>query len=365
MSTLTPRSAASLAASPSIDELDSIPLHRGPMCVVTGATGFIARALIALLINKGFRVRGTVRSLSEEAEKVRELHSQFPALECFQADLLKPGSFIPALHDAEYVFHTAFPLNQAVDHPQSQLVDPALNGTVQVIESALSVETVKKIVLTSSCAAARRPELGPSHVVTEKDWNDGATLETAAFAYSKVLAERKAWELVDAHNAAATGQRPPRDVWSPSSQPRSWVIGPTGQCADGRAYSVNVVKSTWLNGSQLEKGVDVFRTCRSTTVDVRDVAKAHMAAIERPMINGRYIVSLPDVTSPLEMIAILKKHFPSRTFPSKAQTSSGVTVGRVDNSRATRELGVHFTTLEQSLKDTVERMVELGMISAA
>ena len=309
MSTLTPRSGAQLAASPSIDDFPNLPNHSGPVCVVTGATGFIARSLIALLINKGFRVRGTVRSLKEEAEKIQELHTQFPALECFQADLKTPGSFIPALHDAEYVFHLASPVNQAVDHPQTELVDPALNGTVHVIESALSVETIKKIVLTSSCAAARRPDLDDSHVVTEADWNDSASLDHFPFAYAKVLAERKAYELVDHHNL----HNPDQSVTLISILP-SWVIGPPVSALTD-SLTVKVIKS-WLDGSLLDTGVSDMQV---NAVDVRDVAKAHMAAIERPMIQGRYIVSLPEVTTPLEMIDMLKKLYPERKFPGKAQ----------------------------------------------
>jgi len=292
--------------------------------------------------------------LKEEAEKVKELHSQFPALECFQADLLTPGSFIPALHDAEYVFHLASPVNQAVDHPQTQLVDPALNGTVHVIQSALSVETLKKIVLTSSCAAARRPDLDPSHVITEADWNSTATLDNSPFAFSKVLAERKAYDMVEDHNH----HNPEQSVTLISILP-SWVIGPPVSALT-ESLTVKVIKS-WMDGSLLETGVQDMQV---NAVDVRDVAKAHMAAIERPMIQGRYIVSLPQVTTPLEMIDILKKLYPTRTFPGKAQTSSGVKVGRVDNSRAMRELGVQFTPLEKSLQDTVERMLELGLVKA-
>ena len=305
----SPRSATQLAPSPSIDELDNLPVHRGPVCVVTGATGFVARSLIALLLNKGFRVRGTVRDLKEDEQKVRELHANFPALECFQADLLAPASFIPALHDAEYVFHTAFPLSSSSPHPQPELVDPDLNGTANVIQSALSVETVKKIVLTSSTAAARRPDLPAEHVISERDWNDAATLDAAPFAYAKVLAERKAWELVEQHNL----HNPEQSVTLITILP-SWVIGPPWSALT-ESPTVKIIKA-WFDGSLLDKGVEDMQV---NAVDVRDVAKAHLAAIERPLIHGRYIVSLPDVTTPLEMIEILKKQYPERKFPGASQ----------------------------------------------
>ena len=343
-----------LAPSPSIDELNSVslPSHAGPICVVTGATGFLGRSLVALLINKGFRVRGTVRNLKEEAARIKELHSQFPALECFEADLLAEASFNKAFHDAEYIFHTAFPPNLPSTDPQKELVDPALHGTINVINAALQFDTVKKIVLTSSAAAARTSDT--SRPVTDKDWNDAATLESNPFAYSKVVTERMAQETIDAHNL----DNPDNSVTLITILP-SWVIGPPISALT-ESVGLKVIKS-WFNGSSDDEGIERLSI---NVVDVRDVAKAHLAAIERPMIHGRYIVSLPDVLSSLDLVQTLQRLYPNRRLPSKYKEGAAevVTVGPVDNSRAVRELGVKFTPLEQVLQDTVDRMMELGMI---
>ena len=341
-----------LAASPSIDDLNSpnLPSHAGPICVVTGATGFLGRSLVALLINKGFRVRGTVRNLQEEAERIKELHSQFPALECFQADLLSEGSFNKAFHDAEYIFHTAFPPNLPSTDPQKELVEPALHGTINVINAALQFDTVKKIVLTSSAAAARTADT--SRAVTEKDWNDAATLETNAFAYSKVVTERMAQETIDAHNL----DNPDNSVTLITILP-SWVIGPPVSALT-ESVALKHIKG-WFSGS--DDGVERLSV---NVVDVRDVAKAHLAAIERPMIHGRYIVSLPEVVSSLDIVQALQRLYPNRRLPGKYKegTTEVASVGPVDNSRAVRELGVKFTPLETVLQDTVDRMIDLGMI---
>ena len=348
----SPRSAV-LAPSPSIDELNSasLPSHAGPICAVTGATGFLGRSLVALLINKGFRVRGTVRNLQEEAARIKELHAQFPALECYEADLLSAESFIKPFHDAEYIFHTAFPANQPSDDPQTELVDPALHGTVNVIKAALQFDTVKKIVLTSSAAAARTADT--SRPVTEKDWNDAATLESNPFAHSKVLTERMAQETIDAHNL----ENPDNSVTLITILP-SWVIGPPVSALT-ESVGLKLIKS-WFNTAE-DGGIDRLSV---NVVDVRDVAKAHLAAIERPMVHGRYIVSLPDVLSSLDLVQALQRLYPGRRLASKYGEGGAevAAVGPLDNSRAVRELGVKLTPLDQVLQDTVDRMMELGMI---
>jgi nucleoside-diphosphate-sugar epimerase len=144
-------------------------------------------------------------------------------------------------------------------------------------------------------------------VVTEADWNDAATLEDNAFAVSKVKAERAAWEMVDAHNLHS----PEQSVTLISILP-SYVIGPPISALTESA-SIKTVQS-WFDGSALDAGTDEVQV---NCVDVRDVAKAHLAAIERPMIHGRYIVSLPDVHSPLDIIAVLRKLYPNRKLPDK------------------------------------------------
>jgi uncharacterized protein YbjT (DUF2867 family) len=60
--------------------------------LVTGASGFIAGSVVQLLLERGYQVRGTVRSLADET-KVRHLRELFPALQLFEADLLTEGSF--------------------------------------------------------------------------------------------------------------------------------------------------------------------------------------------------------------------------------------------------------------------------------
>merc|ERR1712159_15872 len=98
--------------------------------------------------------------------------------------------------------HCASPFKLTVANPQTDLVDPALKGTEIVMNAAVKMG-ISRVVLTSSVAAIGPPQpwlADPSKAdkekaFTEEDWNDTSTIENAPYRYSKVVAEKKAWEI--------------------------------------------------------------------------------------------------------------------------------------------------------------------------
>ena len=325
---------------------------QGKIVAVTGASGYVAGGLVDLLLKRGYTVRGTVRNL-HDADKTRHLREDFTNIQLYEADLLKPGSFDECFKGCHYVFHTASPFQTKVDDPQKDLVEPALHGTENVIEAALKVPSITRIVLTSSVATVRRPdkEKDGFYVSTDADWNNSATVANNPYPYSKVAAEKRAWDLVARHNSA----HPERQVTLVTIHP-SWVMGPpVGSRVDG--VSVGTIVS-WLDESQVESGVRAQQVC---CVDVREVATAHVEAAERDTANGRYIVSHDRSTLPLDMVAILRAKFPNKRFPDKMNGTLNAAHG-VDNSRAQKELGVVFRPLEESLNDMADKLVQLGLV---
>ena len=327
---------------------------QGKLVAVTGASGYVAGGLVDLLLKRGYTVRGTVRNLKDE-NKTAHLKQDFPSIELYEADLLKPGSFDDCFKGCHFIFHTASPFQTKVDDPQRDLVDPAVKGTENVLESALKVPTVKRIVLTSSVATVRRPELEKEsfYTNTEADWNNYASIENGLpYPYSKVQAEKRAWDLIAQHN---TGH-PDRPVSLVTIHP-SWVLGPPfGSRVDG--VSVGTVVS-WLDESQVETGV---RPQQMGCVDVREIATAHVEAAEREAAHGRYIVSHPRSTPPLDHIAVLKKKFPKKKFPETMAPGQMNAAFGVDNSRVQKELGVVFRPVEETLYDMADKLVELGLV---
>ena len=120
--------------------------------MVTGATGFVAGWLVRRLLEEGLTVHAPVREPSN-AEKAAHLHrmaAELPGeLKLFEADLLDDGSYGPAMEGCAVVFHTASPFTSNFDDPQRDLVDPAVNGTRNVLETANRTPSVQRVVVTA------------------------------------------------------------------------------------------------------------------------------------------------------------------------------------------------------------------------
>ncbi len=163
--------------------------------VVTGATGFVALEVVKQLLEKGYNVRATVRSAADHSKTatLQALGSAFPGkLELFEADLLSPGSFDGAISGADYVFHVASPFRIDVEDPQRDLIDPAVQGTRNVLASVVkNKNTVRRTVITSSVAAVHggKSKVPPTNgaLYTEEDFNKSSTVDNGeAYWASKV-----------------------------------------------------------------------------------------------------------------------------------------------------------------------------------
>lgn len=249
-----------------------MPITQSPI-LVTGATGFIAAEIIKQLLEGGYRVRGTTRDVEAATRKgeLTALEGASDRLELFAADLEHPGTFIEPMVGCEYVMHVASPYILTVDDPQRDLVDPAVNGTLSILESAQANPGVKRVIITSSFAAISN---GPrDEPYDESDWNTSSTLEEGSYAFSKTMAERAAWDFMD-------------------SQDRHFdlvVINPTGVIGPSVVDRVNQTHEFMIGvtNGQSPAIIDIS----FPVVDVRDVARAHVKAMETPSASGRYLVS--------------------------------------------------------------------------
>ncbi len=258
--------------------------------LVTGASGFIASRIVERLLAKGHRVRGTVRSMKKEnvLAAVRGLPFANERLELVCADLLTEGAFDAAVRGCDAVIHTASPYALDVKDPQRDLVEPAVRGTESVLRAAQKEPLVKRVVLTSSMAAIT-DEPGGDRLLTEADWNEKSSLERNPYYYSKTLAERAGWSFVEKNEPSFDFV-----VINPFL-----VIGPS--LASGINPSnqlfVDLLKGTYPGVMTLTWGF----------VDVRDVAEAHVRAMETPTAKGRYIVA-GDTISMRDVVALLEKN---------------------------------------------------------
>ena len=170
--------------------------------MVTGATGYVAGWIVKRLLDEGLTVHAPVRD-HKSAEKLQYLNKiagNAPGeIIFYEADLLAEGSYAGAMAGCQIVFHTASPFKMHVADPQRELVDPAQLGTRNVLEEVNRTSSVKRVVLTSSCAAIYGDNADlkatPKGIFTEEIWNTSSSLEHQPYSYSKTVAEKEAWEI--------------------------------------------------------------------------------------------------------------------------------------------------------------------------
>jgi len=223
-------------------------------------------------------------------------------LELVNADLLKDESIDAAVQGCDFVLHIASPYVLTAVDPQKELVDPAVNGTLSVLKAALKYgETVKKVVLTSSCAAVLEYPESSTRVYDEKDWNTTSSLTQSPYYYSKVAAERAAVDFVEKNK----DHQPPcfkLVVANPFV-----IFGPS--LSKKPNTSTDIVKNL-MTGVYPAK-IDL----NWAIVDVRDVALLHILLMEDPNAQGRHIMCNPS-KSLNEMTEIIRSKYPNARLPS-------------------------------------------------
>lgn len=338
--------------------------------LVTGATGYVASWIVKELLDAGHIVHAAVRD-PNNTEKVRhldDLAAQLSgSLQYFRSNLLEDGSYDEAMAGCQAVFHTASPFVNTVNNPQRELIDPALEGTRNVLESVNRVQSVRRVVLTSSCAAIYGDNAdvaqAPGGVLTEHVWNTSSSLDHNPYPYSKTVAERKAWAMAD-HQSR----------WDMVVINPSLVVGPAIN-PEATSGSFTIMNS--LVGGEMKMGAPLLGL---GAVDVRDVAVAHYRAAFTPGASGRYIVSAADTTL-LDMAAELRHQYgnyplPRWQLPTWLARLAGPLTGYprkfvrrnfgyrwyADNSKARHELGMGFRPLRESLEDFMQQLIDSGRI---
>ena len=342
-----------------------------PICV-TGASGFIASYVIRELLDNGYTVRGTVRGLTEgnNYEYLTSLSGAAGRLELVQAELLTEGSYDEAIAGCEYIIHTASPYVLDVKDPQKDLVDPALKGTMNVLQSCAKAGSVKKVVLTSSVVAVYDEPVS-GHVYTEKDWNETSSLTRNPYYYSKTLAERSAWEYVEKENPAF----------------ELAVINPGAVIGTSLVPSLNTSNQILRdalagNYPMIMNSNQVFRGYTGN-----DLSLFHVLAMENEKAKGRYLctnetLDLSEVVSILREAGYSNYKLPKlkmtgtlgnalakilvSTRPKGIRTFVRTHVGKdvqYDNTKIREELGMTFYPVKESILETAEDLLRWKHVS--
>ncbi|GGG57940.1 SDR family oxidoreductase [Paenibacillus radicis (ex Gao et al. 2016)] len=267
--------------------------NKNPLVLVTGGSGFIAVHIILKLLQKGFHVRTTLRTMSRQDEVKAMLKSggvtNFSGLSFIQTDLSSDKNWGEAVKGAEYVIHVASPTPNKIYKNENEMIQPAREGVLRVLSAARDAD-VKRVVLTSAFGAIGVGHHNHKGPFTEEDWSN-INAKIHPYQKSKTIAEQSAWEFIRKEgNGLELAAVNPVGVMGP-------ILG------NDYSHSNDSVRR------MLEGKLKYVPKIYSDYVDVRDVADLHILAMLRPEANGeRFIASSSENISMLEVANILKKH---------------------------------------------------------
>jgi len=340
----------------------------GELVLVTGGSGFIGAHCILQLLQKGYRVRTTVRSLSREPD-VRAMLRTGGAdpgaqLEFAAADLTSDTGWAEAVAGCAYVLHVASPFPPAAPKNEDELIIPAREGALRVLRAARDAG-VKRVVLTSSYAAIGYGQREQKKPYNEENWTDPNGDDVRAYVKSKTLAERAACDFIAKEGGALElSVVNPVGVFGP-------VLGPD--------YSTSILLVQRLMDGAMPGCPRLFFGC----VDVRDVAGMHIECMTNPAAKGeRFLAVAGEFLSIAQIARILKRRFgpaakrvPTMELPDFMVRLAAMRDPAVQqilpelgkrkdgsNEKARRVLGWKFISNEDCLVATAQSMLDLGLL---
>lgn len=340
----------------------------GEHVLVTGGSGFLGAHCVLRLLDEGYRVRTTVRSL-ERVPTVRDMlkaggtgTSRADTVTFAAADLTSDEGWAEAMAGCDLVLHVASPYPMAAPAHEDDLVVPARDGTLRVLRAARDAG-VRRVVLTSSFAAVGYGHPPTDTPFDESSWTD-VTNGVTAYAKSKTLAERAAWDFIDRE-----GRELELSVVNPTG-----ILGPVL----GPDYSTSITSVVLL----LNRAMPRLPRMTFGVVDVRDVADLHVRALTHPAAAGeRFLatagmVTLPDMALALKAsLGEAARRVPTRTVPDWLVRLAAVfdstarqalpMLGRphrATSAKAERVLGWTPRTTQEAVVATAESVLRLGLV---
>jgi dihydroflavonol-4-reductase len=329
--------------------------------LVTGATGYIGLHCINQLLNQGYAVNGSVRSPERKDEVINALHRHNTSTEhlnIYTLNLTEDARWSEAMEGCDYLLHVASPISlERTD--EDYFVQPAIDGVNRALSFAKK-HNVKKVVLTSSVAAIF-DSLEKKDIYDESDWSDPNNPHISAYSKSKTLAERAAWDFVK-------NEDHPFELA---------VINPA--LVVGASLSGDIGESNKAVEMVASGRMPVAVPLMFGYVDVRDVAAAHILAMQTPASNGERFALVEKDLWYRDVAKILRKNgfekAPTVGIPvwlakilanfSKELKLTLPYLGRkrsIKNQKAKEILGWNPRPAEESIIDIANQMQDLGML---
>jgi len=263
--------------------------------LLTGITGFLGGHLALELLNSGYHVRGSLRNPARAGatrKALAEAGADTSRLDFVTLDLGRDAGWDAAADGARFLMHSASPFVTTMPKDPDVLIRPAVDGTERALLAARRAG-VERVVLTSSTAAIvyGRGKTGPARLGAE-DWADPDSGTMTAYAISKTLAERHAWALSRDGGPELAAVNP------------GFIIGPL---LDNDPGTSGALMQRFLRG-QFPMAPDLYLH----SVDVRDLARVHVAALTDPQAAGQRHIAAFGGFSIFEMGQMLGRALPDR-----------------------------------------------------
>ena len=336
------------------------------LILVTGASGFVGKWCVVKLLEKGYRVRGTIRS-DAKAAQVRDTVGKLVGadagsrLELVKADILSDAGWTEAFTGVNAVLHVATAIRGDEPKDQSLVIRPAIEGTSRVLKFTHAAG-IRRVVLTSSIATVGYGH-GQTSGTRTYDETYFTNLEAMrwnwAYCIGKTKAERAAWEYTKANGMELTTIHP------------GAIIGPA--LDDDASISVGMVSGL------LDNSTPALPSNGFSIIDVRDVADMHVAALERPeAIGQRYLATAEYMPFP-QVAKVLQELYPEKQIvqrtvpdwiirivaafggPARQIINDIGNVKIFDGRKGEALMGHPYITARQSIRDTAESVIRLGL----
>jgi len=337
------------------------------LVLITGATGHIGSRTLLHVLRAGYRVRAAVRSEAKIAQvlarpDIQELNPGSRLTFTIVPDIAAPGAYDNAVEGVTHMIHIASPLVTGDGVPihkhDEYFIQPAVRGTLNLLEAASLGGAVRRVVITSSVVALipvgqmegteRRDPRNPVSPNDRIPFTQGPYhSEFAAYAASKVAAlqaaeawmerERPAFDVVHLHPGFVLGRNDSATTPSQALQ------------------GTNAVVLAMLLGKK-------FGPYAGATVHAEDVARVHVASLD-PSVYGNqsYILSQAARWNDAKSIA-------RREFPEAMKKKLLVRGGNVDTieipidaSFTEETFGFRFASFEKQVKSCVGQFLELRL----
>ena len=263
--------------------------------LLTGISGFLGGHVALQLLEAGYIVRGSVRSL-DKVEKVkatlRSHGADLTRVEFVALDLMSDAGWAEAVAGCRFVQHVASPFVIEMPKDKNELIRPAVEGTRRALTTALAAG-VERIIVTSSIAAIVYGHHDYSGVFGTGDWTNLKNPDVTAYPESKTRAEQEAWEI-----AEGFGAREKLVTINPGA-----ILGPLLDDDPGTSGA--------LVQRLLEGSMPLAPKMSFSIVDVRDVAAAQVAAMTAPDAGGKRFIVSDGEMSLLQIAGALRPVFPT------------------------------------------------------